>query len=460
MPVLHAGIRLNTAAFDPEGGRLASGGADGLVRLWGLGRGTVAHRLFPHSGLSIAMFSPKGDRILTAGMDGTARVWDPNTGAALTPPMAHARAVLRATFDSQGLRVLTASEDRTARVWDAATGLPITPPLVHRHRVWDAAFIPNSSRIVTVSGRRPNVYSRSLAGPTLPTHALDGDGPDEAIVWDLDTATPAYPPLPHGGTVVRVAADPTGRILATSGTNRLVHLWEATTGAPLFPPLETEECTVGSLSFSQDGRTLATACGGVVQLWDTTSGQAVSPRSRATGSILWTTFSADQRRHMIGSDIQARIWDTTRGEPLLPPFVHHHNAQSGAFSHDGLMVATTSLEQPAHVWDAQTGGLVARLHNQSTLMPSVRFHPDDASVLTTDTDGMATLWFLPADPRPDEELRRIAEILACRRFDPDSTSLVALSRDEFLDRWEAQRAHHPGAVGPAVGRSAPPLSQR
>src|SRR5262249_17111723 len=69
-----------------------------------------------------AAFSPDGGRIATASWDGTARVWDAGTGKELFVIRGHEGRVYSVEFSPGGEWLLTASEDGTARLWYADTG--------------------------------------------------------------------------------------------------------------------------------------------------------------------------------------------------------------------------------------------------------------------------------------------------------------------------------------------------
>jgi WD40 repeat protein len=70
---------IRAAAFSPDGIRLATAGADGQVRLWGL-TGEVQAVLRGHAGeVSSLAFSPDGRRLASGGEDG-ARTWELTAG--------------------------------------------------------------------------------------------------------------------------------------------------------------------------------------------------------------------------------------------------------------------------------------------------------------------------------------------------------------------------------------------
>lgn len=78
----HTGV--TAVAFDPRGGRIASAGGDGDVRVWDAHTGEVVQRLQGHSrGTGCVAYNPSGTRLACGGRDGTCRIWDTATGEAV-----------------------------------------------------------------------------------------------------------------------------------------------------------------------------------------------------------------------------------------------------------------------------------------------------------------------------------------------------------------------------------------
>ena len=69
-------------AFSPDGTRIASGGRDGILRLWDAGTGDLLLKLEGHSDyIKSLAFSPDGRQIATGSGDHTVRIWDAQAAA-------------------------------------------------------------------------------------------------------------------------------------------------------------------------------------------------------------------------------------------------------------------------------------------------------------------------------------------------------------------------------------------
>lgn len=68
--------QLNTLAFTADGSRVATGGQDGMVRLWDPTTGLQQQRLDVGHNLVKVAFAPDGRRLLSSDASGIARVWE------------------------------------------------------------------------------------------------------------------------------------------------------------------------------------------------------------------------------------------------------------------------------------------------------------------------------------------------------------------------------------------------
>jgi WD40 repeat protein len=68
---------LQAVAYSPDGKSLASGGGDGVVRLWDVATGKMLHEFRGHRGLIWCIaFSPDGRTVASGGEDTTILLWD------------------------------------------------------------------------------------------------------------------------------------------------------------------------------------------------------------------------------------------------------------------------------------------------------------------------------------------------------------------------------------------------
>ena len=251
-------------AFSPNGRLLATGGGDGVLKLWDANSGSELRTIAAHLGVIFGVaFSPDGLRLASAGADGAARVWDLTSADKLPVGLTgHAGAVTRIAFSPDGRQVATSSVDGSARIWDAFSGAPIrtlgpsASPPVDDHAVvylpglqpframselaalpgavWTVEFSPDGARVVT-AGRA---------------------GGGTATVWDLGTGRQLVTLSGHLGTVVQATFSRDGREIATASRDGTAKVWDAATGADVLT-LYGDNAGVGGVDFSPDGKQLA-----------------------------------------------------------------------------------------------------------------------------------------------------------------------------------------------------------
>ena len=71
---------------------------------------------------------------------------------------------------------------------------------------------------------------------------------------------------------------------------------------------------------------------------------------------------------------------------------HQNRIIAAAFSPDGLLVATASLDGTARIWSVKDGNTVATLKGHSDKLTDVMFSADGQSLVTASHDGTARIW--------------------------------------------------------------------
>jgi WD40 repeat protein/serine/threonine protein kinase len=236
-------------AFSPDGGQLASGGANQAVKIWDMTTGKMVRTLSGHKAevLGVA-YSSDGRRLASAGADRTAKVWDLTSGREACTLLGHAGQVCSVGFSPDGRYLATASGDHTARLWDS-TGKAIRTLSDHTDTVHGVAFSPDSRHMTTVGE----------------------DG--RLVVWDVASGQIIYSRQAPLTSLLSVAFSPDGRRLLTSGTSwgsgrfqGEVKLWNSSDGKEIGS--QSLPLPVGGAAFSPDGRRLVGSGGDAALVWN------------------------------------------------------------------------------------------------------------------------------------------------------------------------------------------------
>ena len=167
------------------------------------------------------------------------------------------------------------------------------------------------------------------------------------------------------------------------------------------------------------------------------SSLALFPRSIAqlehTSSVLDVAFSPDGSMLATGSlDDTTRLWDARSGK-LLQRLEHDGPVLSLAFSPDGSMLATGSEDNMARLWDVRTGKKLHKLEHDDWV-DTLAFSPDGSKLATGSLDNTTSLW----DVRTGKKLQSLehyGEVNALA-FSPDGSMLATGGLNKTARLWD------------------------
>lgn len=290
----HTGV-VSTVAFVAD--RVVSGGVDGTVRVWDAGTGAPLRVIRPGGEVNLVALSRDarhvaaghGKRLSLISLPTGSLVWtrdlgDYVKGLAFAPD---GRTVAAIT-DGGSVVHFGVKEGRRAaalRLNDVGGALAYSPDgrwLAaggRRIRLWQAGSLATDTGRI-LAGHRDIAYALAFApdGTRLLSASLD----HTARVWDtatgtaLDTLVTAHPArvaingrvreFPMQLPVTAAAYAPDGRMSATAGADRAVHLWNPVTGARV-ASLEGHTRAVTGLAFGSGGRLASSSADGTVRIW-------------------------------------------------------------------------------------------------------------------------------------------------------------------------------------------------
>jgi WD40 repeat protein len=381
-------------ALSADGALLASGEADGQIRLWDMSTGQEKrHWSVGSMPLWALAFSPDGKTLASAAsQDVSIRLWDVATGREHHPSEKHIGPIPILRFAPSGKTLVSVGLDRRMFWWD------VTEPTHRRQFSWSAQ---GEDQIVALS---PD--GNVLASATM--QALQGETDRPIQLWDVRTGKPGLQLGKSGQGLGAIAFSPDGRLLASGGDNARVTLWDLRDGKQV-RQIKGLSLPVKCLWFSPDGKTLAVglrnlneaANGRTLRLWDVASGEEKTP-FEIHDSMTGLAFSPDGTVLAGGNgyreDACVRLWEIRTGRELSRHGGHRGQCGAIAFSADGKLVASATgspawADPSVHVWEAATGRLIRHFEGHRSVA-SVAFAPDGLSVASGGADSTILLWDL------------------------------------------------------------------
>jgi WD40 repeat protein len=353
--------------YSPDGKFLASASKDGTVKIWDAGTFELLKTLviiediknYNNYGALAAAYSPDGKSLAVTSADGRLSVWDTSSWDLKYQVAAGKGKIYTVAYSPDGAYIATGGEDGSARVWRAAAGAKIYElPSDNQSVVETLVFSVNSSLLF-----------------------VGGDNAKVVYAWDMTSGELAYKLRASGAdkSIYGLAVSPDGKLLASSGEDRLVRIWNLETKEVMEIPGHVD--WVWGLAFTPDSKLLISASSDrTIRVWDTRYGRSQIVLTGPSGQVFGVSLHPDGHHLASASaDNIVRTWDISPdGSHEVMALDHGSDIHDVVVSPDGELIASAGTNSTINIWNSSTGALVKKL--KST--------PSSAEVLSWSRDGL------------------------------------------------------------------------
>ncbi len=352
-------------AAHPDGDWIATAGRDLAIHLWSREAGRRLRTFRGHEqDVTALAFRPDGRRLASASGDGTVRVWDASADpeARVLHDPDHLPKAL--AFSPDGACLASAGVQGTVVLWDVASGRPLRTLEGHGAVVHTLAFQPDGRRLATGAG---------------------DPGRAELILWDVSGGRELARGPGHAAGLQAISYAPDGSRLVTAGLDGSIRAWDPSDLRPLGVLAEGER-PIRAAAHAPGGSLLATAGDdGVVTLWDAARGTSIGTLRGHEGPV-WALAFAGDRLVSAGEDRIIRVWDLPGRRPLGRLPGHGGRVRSLAAGPGGR-IASSSADGTIRVWDVDRLREVLALNDHDAYPHWVAFSPDGSLLASASMDG-------------------------------------------------------------------------
>ena len=343
--------RIESIACSPDGSQMATGTAEGVIRLWNTADGSFLGVLVGYDGRVSALSWSPGGRYLAAGYSSQIlRIWDvgPRQLVYELPSGSAEQGSLAWSPDGRLLAHISSnSQDERSdeiHLWQAATGEVVHVLNKHESTIAALAFSPDG-KILAAGDQTSIKFWDPLSGDSVSEFATvdHHEHPVSALAWS-----------PCATRIASACSAPNG--------NHAVVVWDVEEGQCL-GTLPEHPCGDKSLIWMSDGQMLVSAGAFTdrkVRFWDVTIADYIA-RELDDGTGLMAA-SADQTRFVsLQRNAEVRVFGPKLNDEVRQLPAHTDTPRGITFSPDAKRLAAGYDDGVVRLWAVDTGNPITQL---------------------------------------------------------------------------------------------------
>lgn len=301
---------IEALAWHPRGGRWATAGADGTVRLWDLDPlGCRAVLRNPSGPVLSLTWEPDGEHLLTGGLHqsaesesefcGELRRWRLADGTCVEVVLAHRYSITALDCSPDGRWLATGGGDGRVGIWNREHLEPLRLLAGHEHVVGVVRFSPDG-RYLASSSWHADLARQWVRG--------------EVRIWEVSSGRCVRIIRAHDRNILDMAWLDGGACIASAGLDGRVLIWDWLHGVQK-QSLTVHRNGLVSLDLSPDGQLLAAAGeDGRLYLWNVPQGRLLRQLSGHTATPCRVRWSPKPQEGLLSSDERGDLlyWDHFR----------------------------------------------------------------------------------------------------------------------------------------------------
>lgn len=277
-----------TVAFNPnDPTQIASGSADGKIKLWDLKTGKPRILTGNRKEVKSIAFSRDGSKLASGDRDGVTKIWDLQRINSQPKTFREAKTeVYAVAFSQDGQDIATGLSNGTIQIRRVNNGSVRRSFLAHQGGV--SALVYSSNEMLASSGgdKTIKLWNMRSQGYGIMIHAF----------------------TEHTDWIYTIASSRDGQTLVSSSVDRTIKLWNVN-ARRLIRSIDVGRFnSVYDVAISPDGNTFASAINKEIKLWNLSNGQEVDILPGHTDLVRSLAFSRDGKLVSGSEDNTIRIW--------------------------------------------------------------------------------------------------------------------------------------------------------